>query len=379
MTSFNDLLQQGTNHLWLFIPSAILLGALHGLEPGHSKTMMAAFIVAVRGTVWQAVLLGLAATVSHAAIVWAIALGGMYFWRDVNNEAIEPYFQIASAVFILGIAAWMLLRIRKDNRNARLASGDHRHEHTHGEDIRRIDTGHGMIALQVFEDGVPPRWRMRVESGRGWASDEVSITTERPDGARQTFAMIDRGAYLESIDEIPEPHEFMARVSLAHGGHAHDYDLAFVESGSPAHDHIHEEMRGLDVGTGGYQDAHELAHANDIRRRFADRNVTTGQIVMFGLTGGLVPCPASITVLLVCLQLKQFTLGAVLVLCFSIGLALTMVTVGAAAALSVQHVSKRWTGFSALAARAPYISVLLIVLVGVYTGYLGWTGLAHHA
>jgi nickel/cobalt exporter len=100
---------------------------------------------------------------------------------------------------------------------------------------------------------------------------------------------------------------------------------------------------------------------------------------MFGLTGGLVPCPASITVLLVCLQLKQFTLGAVLVLCFSIGLALTMVTVGAAAALSVQHVSKRWTGFSALAARAPYISVLLIVLVGVYTGYLGWTGLAHHA
>lgn len=88
MTSFNDLLQQGANHLWLFIPSAILLGALHGLEPGHSKTMMAAFIVAVRGTVWQAVLLGLAATVSHAAIVWAIALGGMYFWRDVNNEAI---------------------------------------------------------------------------------------------------------------------------------------------------------------------------------------------------------------------------------------------------------------------------------------------------
>ena len=60
MTDFASLLQQG--NAWLFIPSAILLGALHGLEPGHSKTMMAAFIVAVRGTLKQAVLLGLAAT-----------------------------------------------------------------------------------------------------------------------------------------------------------------------------------------------------------------------------------------------------------------------------------------------------------------------------
>ena len=58
MTPFSELLNQGTAHAWLFIPSAILLGALHGLEPGHSKTMMAAFIIAVRGTVMQAVLLG---------------------------------------------------------------------------------------------------------------------------------------------------------------------------------------------------------------------------------------------------------------------------------------------------------------------------------
>ncbi|MRE26914.1 HoxN/HupN/NixA family nickel/cobalt transporter, partial [Klebsiella quasipneumoniae] len=49
---------------WFFIPSAILLGALHGLEPGHSKTMMAAFIIAIKGTIKQAVMLGLAATIS---------------------------------------------------------------------------------------------------------------------------------------------------------------------------------------------------------------------------------------------------------------------------------------------------------------------------
>jgi nickel/cobalt transporter (NicO) family protein len=39
--------------------------------------MMAAFIVVIRGTVAQAALLGLAATISHTLVIWG-ALGGMY-------------------------------------------------------------------------------------------------------------------------------------------------------------------------------------------------------------------------------------------------------------------------------------------------------------
>jgi len=123
MPTFAELLSQGSAHAWLFIPSAILLGALHGLEPGHSKTMMAAFIVAVRGTVGQAILLGLAATVSHTIIVWAIALGGMYFWRGLDGEATEPYFQLASAAIIIGIALWMLWRTWQDQQAAKAAAG----------------------------------------------------------------------------------------------------------------------------------------------------------------------------------------------------------------------------------------------------------------
>lgn len=69
MTPFADLLQQGTTPAWLFLPTAVLLGALHGLEPGHSKTMMAAFIIAVRGTIPQAILLGLSAMVSHTIVI----------------------------------------------------------------------------------------------------------------------------------------------------------------------------------------------------------------------------------------------------------------------------------------------------------------------
>ena len=84
MTEFTTLLQQG--NAWFFIPSAILLGALHGLEPGHSKTMMAAFIIAIKGTIKQAVMLGLAATISHTAVVWLIAFGGMVAPADFRSD-----------------------------------------------------------------------------------------------------------------------------------------------------------------------------------------------------------------------------------------------------------------------------------------------------
>lgn len=293
MTSLTDLLQQSAAHAWLFVPTAILLGALHGLEPGHSKTMMAAFIIAVRGTVRQAVLLGLAATLSHTVVVWVVALGGMWLFGGLNAEATEPYFQLASGVLIVVIAAWMLWRTRREQ----IAAEHYHHDHDH-------DHGH-------------------------------------------------------------------------HHGHSHDH-------GHDHHDHHHDheefeeaEERGLEVATGGFVDAHEMAHAEDIRRRFANSNVTTGQIILFGLTGGLIPCPGAITVLLLCLQLQRLALGAVLVLCFSIGLAITMVASGVIAAVSVKQVTKRWSGFGEIVRKAPYVSGAVILIVGLYVAVHGWIALPH--
>lgn len=387
MPSFAELIQQSSANAWFFMPSAILLGALHGLEPGHSKTMMAAFIVAIRGSVSQAILLGLAATVSHTAIVWGIALSGMYIWQGIDTEIIEPYLQLVSAGIIMAIALWMLKRTWGDQQAAKAAAGhahDQGHEHGaghaqgHGEDARRIDTGHGVMAIEIYEQSVPPRWRMTGEGRKPWPAASVTLETERSDGTRQAFTFVDRDGYIESVEEIPEPHEFMTRIGVSHAGHSHDYDLSFVEGHGHEHehDHVRNQSRGLDVATDGYQDPHELAHANDIRRKFANRNVTTPQIIMFGLTGGLIPCPAAITVLILCLQLKEITLGAVLVLCFSIGLAITLVVVGGVAAIGAHQAGKRWTGFQIIARRAPYFSSVLIICVGLYVGYQGWRGLS---
>jgi nickel/cobalt exporter len=107
MGPLTELLQPGAAASWL-LPSALVLGVLHGLEPGHSKTMMTAFIITVRGSVVQAVLLGFAATVSHTSVVWVVALIGMHFGSRYNGAVAEPYFQMASAVLIIAIALWML-------------------------------------------------------------------------------------------------------------------------------------------------------------------------------------------------------------------------------------------------------------------------------
>ena len=286
MGEFSTLLQQG--NAWFFIPSAILLGVLHGLEPGHSKTMMAAFIIAIKGTIKQAVMLGLAATLSHTAVVWLIALGGMYISRAFTAESVEPWLQLISAFIILGTATWMFWRTWQGERNWLTATQhDHHHDHAH--------------------------------------------------------------------HDHNDHHEH------------HDHD----------HHHDHCDLAGLTEGSKAYQDAHERAHASDIQRRFHDKEVTNGQIVLFGLTGGLIPCPAAITVLLICIQLKAFTLGATMVLCFSLGLAITLVTVGVGAAVSVHQVAKRWSGFNALARKAPYFSSLLIGLVGLYMGIHGYMGIVH--
>ncbi|GEL42877.1 MULTISPECIES: nickel/cobalt efflux transporter [Methylobacteriaceae] len=360
MTPLTDLLQQGTAHAWLFVPSAILLGALHGLEPGHSKTMMAAFIIAVRGTVTQAVLLGLAATLSHTAVVWLIALGGQYLGQEWGTEASEPYFQLVSALLIVGIALWMAWRTWREQHDG------HDHHH-HGEEVKHVTTRAGLLTLEVFEDGVPLRWRIRSERGPLPEASALTVEIVREGGVTQAFGFAAKDGYLESLEEIPEPHAFTARLNLSGSAGVETHEVRFEE-----HDHDHDHMN-----LGEEDDAHARAHAEDIRQRFAGRSVTTGQIVMFGLTGGLIPCPAAITVLLLCIQLKQLSLGFVLVVCFSIGLAVTMVSAGVLAALSVKHVASRWSRFGAFARRAPYASAGLIVLVGLYTGWLGWEGIHH--
>ncbi len=124
-----------------------------------------------------------------------------------------------------------------------LSGGGHHHghglDHDGHDDAHRIETTGGALRLEIFEEGVPPRFRLSFEdnSRQRWA-DRATIETVRPGGARQLFAMADRGGYLESVDEIPEPHAFTAVVSLNHGAEAHS--VAF-EDHMDAHGATHRD------------------------------------------------------------------------------------------------------------------------------------------
>jgi nickel/cobalt exporter len=200
------------------------------------------------------------------------------------------------------------------------------------------------------------------------AAEDVTLETVRHDGKRQTFQFAAKKDFLESTVDIPEPHEFDATVTIGHGHHNHTCRVEFRED---EHHHHHDE----DGGSAEFQDAHERAHAQDIAKRFAGRSVTTPQIILFGITGGLMPCPAAFTVLLVCLQLKKVTLGFAMVGAFSFGLALTMVATGALAAWSVRHAEKRFKGFGKAMRRAPYVSCGLLIALATYMAWHGWHGL----
>ena len=368
MMPLSDMLQQGNAASLLFIPTAVVIGALHGLEPGHSKTMMAAFIVAVRGTISQAVLLGLAATFSHTAVVWAVAFGGMYFFSGIDAEATEPYFQVASAALIITIAVWMLWRTWREQQAIKADKMASEQAATARPAMHQVDTGHGFVGLELVRDGGSgaARWHLTPLTGHRWTADKVTVVATYEDGRRKSFKLTERDSRLESVDAVPEPHVFTATMTFDHDDHEHDFDVAFTG----------EEQAAMDAAGAEPMDAHSRAHANEIRKRFDGRSVTTGQIIMFGLTGGLIPCPAAITVLLLCIQVKQMAMGSILVLAFSVGLALTMVTAGVAAALSVKHLSKRFTGFGNFAARAPYFSSVVIIAMGLYLGYEGLVALS---
>lgn len=364
MTDLLQSIQSGSASAWLFFPTAIVLGILHGLEPGHSKTMMAAFIIAIRGTLWQALLLGVSAAISHSLIIGVLAALALHFGSQWNAEQTEPYLQLVSAACVLAFAFWMFLRTRRELHEAH---HHHDHHHHHHEGATVLDTGRGKLELSIFEDGVPPVFRLRATEGAVLPSATcVSIETVRTDGARQVFAFLAKDGFLESRDNVPEPHEFDAVLTVTHESGSQTCRAEFRED---AHHHH------TDKDDPEFQDAHEREHAQDIAKRFAGRTVTTSQIALFGITGGLMPCPAALTVAIVCLQLKRFTLGFALVGAFGIGLAITMVTTGMVAAWSVRHAEKRFRGLGEAMRRAPYVSCVLLVVVASYMAWHGWHGL----
>jgi cation diffusion facilitator family transporter len=98
-----------------------------------------------------------------------------------------------------------------------LSSGGHHHGHGHGsehDEAHSIATPSGDLILEVFEEGVPPRFRLRAAAGSPPAAETTLITTVRLDGTQQEFTLAAHGDFLESQAVIPEPHAFITRIKV---------------------------------------------------------------------------------------------------------------------------------------------------------------------
>src|SRR4030081_1555449 len=148
-------------------------------------------------------------------------------------------FNEAIPIAVLGLAvnvasAWLL---SGGHHHGHSHGHSHGHDHDHGEGARRIEVVAAALDIEVFEDNVPPRFRVRADLAVLAGISDVTIETIRPDGSRQLFAFEERNGYLESRDEIPEPHAFLARISLVQEGQQHERELEFEE-------HDHETAHG---------------------------------------------------------------------------------------------------------------------------------------
>jgi|JRHI01.1.fsa_nt_gi nickel/cobalt exporter len=135
MPDIAAIIQSGAANAWLLLPVAIVLGALHALEPGHAKSMMAAFIIAIHGTVGQAVLLALSATVGHTIVVWALAILAWQMQDTALLEKAEPWLLLVGGLLIVTLALRILSRLGP------LAGHPHDHSHPQGHHHAQTD-GH---------------------------------------------------------------------------------------------------------------------------------------------------------------------------------------------------------------------------------------------
>jgi cation diffusion facilitator family transporter len=180
-------------------------------------------------------LAGYSSAIVLAMIALLIAYEAVSRWLNPVPISFNEAIPIAVLGLVVNVAsAWLL---SGGHHHGHSHAHAHGHDHGHGEQPRRIQLGGDALEIEVFEDGVPPRFRVAADSAVLAGVSDVTIETIRPDGSRQLFSFDDRDGYLESRSEIPEPHAFLARVRLIQAGELHERELEFEE-------HDHEAANG---------------------------------------------------------------------------------------------------------------------------------------
>lgn len=216
-----------------FFLSVVATGFVVALAHAVIPTHWLPFVLAGRGQRWSKTrTLMVVALCGTGHVLFTTVLGALVVWLGIETSKwtgnIFPW--IAGGALIL-FGLYYLLRQARGGGHGHDHGSHDQGGHDHASETKRIDTGHGVLLLEVFEVGVPPRFRMRTENAAAALprAAALSLETLRPDGSRQIFSFAECAGYLESLEEIPEPHEFTVSLSLSHGDHAHRHEVRFEE------------------------------------------------------------------------------------------------------------------------------------------------------
>ncbi|RYX80300.1 hypothetical protein EON83_29225 [bacterium] len=155
--------------------------------------------------------------------------------------------------------------------------------------------------------------------------------------------------------------------SHEHDGHSnhHDHDHTHSQDGHSHddghdHDHDHESDDSDDHSHG----VHTHSHGGRVHSHaIPEGPVTTKTLVALGISGGIVPCPEALVVLLAAVKLHRIGYGMLLITAFSIGLAVALIAIG----LLVVSARQRLSRFDKLGESSPLIRYLPLGSAAIIT------------
>ncbi|MGQ0600774.1 MAG: nickel/cobalt transporter [Anaerolineales bacterium] len=288
---------------------ALVWGAAHAMTPGHGKTIVAAYLVGARGTAMHAVYLGLTTTITHTAGVFALGLITLFASQYILPETLFPWLGLISGVFVVGLGINMFIeRIRgflgKGHGHSHGGGGHAQHEHAQHE--------HEHAPVMAVA-GAAQHEHTHQAGGHSHRGDHSPEHTHAVNGHSHSDEHHHRG---------DDHHDHMhGEGGHSHGGEIAPAQLAHLEQ----HDHEH--------GEGGHHhdsdDHHGGGHVHSHMPPDIDGQPATWRsLLALGISGGLLPCPSALVLLLATVALGQVGLGIVLVIVFSIGLAATLTGIG---------------------------------------------------
>jgi len=306
-------------------------------------------LIGIKGTKRDAFLLGLSVALTHSVVVIAISVLALWIGQESFTQDVTHWLQIGSGVVVVLLGAWLMVkRILQMRRSA------HHHHHEMPEPVGiKSELVSGKLEIVNTESGGRFRFKPEFQLKENM---KYRVVITRSEGLEVLPLIEDnKSEYFFSEVAPNEPHEFAAEFEILLEGNKHEV-IPFEIHEPDSHNHDHSLMN---------DDEHARAHAADMPE-YAKKGErpTLWQIITFGAAGGMIPCPASITVMLLALSIGKFGAGLFAVAGFSIGLAVTLVGIGLAVVIGLSKL--QGTGrFHWVSKNAPIFSAGVVMLSGL--------------